>query len=168
MGRFLVIFLISCILVTSSCSPVRQPERNSPSLDTCAKIGGMDDDLCYVDSYALISFPQRYCGLLVGTFGYVENNWAGINLYPDESRAKHQWIPGTVKFEEKYATALSKELDRRGSGMYVSLTAIFSCSQHHLHDEMGVGTFNDIASLGIFTFDEDGKFVSQHALKLEP
>ena len=167
MERFLIALLISWIFATTACSPVRPVGGDTSDLDVCAKIGGINDEKCYVDSYALTSFPRKYCGLLVSTLGYAEKNFVGVRFYPDKTRAKHLQITGTINFEEKYSNILSDAIDKRGSGIYLAVIAKFSCGKHHAHDEVGVGTFRDVRTLATYNFDKNGNFVSMHHFILD-
>lgn len=164
MGRFITVLFISWVLTAVACSPMRPSGKNSPDINVCAKIGGMYDERCIVDSYTLTSFPRKYCGLMVSTIGYVEKNFVGVNFYPDETRARYLQITGTVAFNDEHAAILSDEIDRHGSGIYVAVIAKFSCGEYHAHDEIGVGTFKDVVVISTYDLDEEKNFISMRPL----
>jgi len=168
MGRFLTVLFISWAFTLTSCAPVRPSGTNAPDINVCAKIGGMHDERCIVDSYALVSFPRKYCGIIVSTIGYVDKNFVGVNFYPDETRAKYLQITGTVAFDEEHEAILSAEIDRHGGGIYVAVIARFSCGEYHAHDQVGVGSFSDVVVVSTYDFDEDGKFVAMRPLISDP
>lgn len=164
MERLLIQLLIGLgLLVPPSC--LAGSGKAEPATRHCSKTGGVDNEKSYVDSYELISRSGSYCNITVSTFGYLQHNWAGILLYPDESRAKHQWIPGTISVGENIQKILTKELSEYGGGAYSAIRGTFICGKPHLQDEVGVGRLVEVKSIELFSLDHQGNSV-RHPVSL--
>ncbi len=169
MGRFFAaLILLFGATVAAACAAQRADEYPE-QFKACPRIGGtvIDGFLCYVDSFTLVSVPDQYCSLPVATFGYANDTWAGVRLYPDKARAEHQQVTSSILIRDtRAAAAIKSELSAKSTtGIYVEITATFQCSEDKFVDrDVGVGQFVEVVQAAVNDVDQKGEFIRQRII----
>lgn len=168
MERLLKTTFATCLLFASVGCSANGEGFSSDSYKGCPHSSGVGDErTCQVDSYSIISTPQKFCDLRVVTFGYVAVTWGSLSLYPDAARADAQFIYSALQFADPVAV---EQVSRNmaDGGQFVEVMGEFKCHGDRDPDgQFGVGKLVNIKRVSVFS-ESDGPAAKENILYFRP